>query len=275
MKITPALLHSGVVCAAMFSCSTMAIDWRLGVGGHDYYVDEADSHTFGAHVYMAFEHQTDSSLTYNGELTVHLDRDKDELDPDHIPIWFSSGYGVKGNLVDFSDASALTWDLTLVGKRNTVSSVEKQFKLFPTLGYQYQTDTFSADVKAGAGYYFLEIDDDVPRTRGYDREDFRNKTGAYTLAANTEFALSKHMSLGFSGQTWNDGDDWLEHELAAEFRFSQEDWKADSELVFNLTYTTYNLTPYDNRPTDSPGYLPILPWNKDLLLLIYFEMPWG
>ena len=33
-------------------------------------------------------------------------------------------------------------------------------------------EVLRASLKAGAGWFFLEIDDDVPKTRGYDRDEY-------------------------------------------------------------------------------------------------------
>ncbi|MDX1281878.1 hypothetical protein [Shewanella colwelliana] len=275
MNRSKILLISALVAANMgAAASANEIDWRLAIGAHDYYVDEADSHTFGAGVQVGLEYMTQSDILLTGDINIYIDHDVDELDPDHIPIWFSSAYGASGELFSFSDTSSINWEVVLEGKRNTVSSVEKQAKVFPAVAYQYQTDTFSAGVKVGGGYYFLEIDDDVPRTRGYDREDFQNKTGAYTIAADTHFALGQSFELALSAQQWNDGSDWLENELQAELSYDANAWVKDSLLVMSVKYTEYNLDPYANTSVDDPDYLPILPWNKDTFVRVYFDMPW-
>ncbi|MCG9738145.1 DUF481 domain-containing protein [Shewanella insulae] len=260
---------------ALLSAPAMALDWRLGIGGHDYYVDEADSHTLGAGVSIALTHLTEREIKLTGELNIFVDHDVDELDPDHIPVWFSSYYSAGGDLFSLSQHSRLFWDVSLGGKRNTVSSVEKQVRLFPALGYGYQREGFQADVKLGGGYYFLEIDDDVPRMRGYDREDFQNKTGAYTLAAATQFVLGKDFELNLAAQQWHDGSDWLESQLEARLSYDADHWSSKSQLIFSVKYNEYNLDPYARVPVDSPDYLPILPWNKDLFVRVYFDMPWG
>ena len=274
MNRSKLILTSGALFVGLISPSVQALDWRLGIGGHDYYVDEADSHTFGAQVHLSLKHLTQSDILLSGKLNIYIDNDVDELDPDHIPIWFSSEYAAEGELFQLSSSSSINWDVTLSGKRNTVSSVEKQLKLFPTIGYQYQTAPFSAEVKAGPGYYFLEIDDDVPRMRGYDREDFQNKTGAYTVAANTHFDIGSSFDLGLSLQHWNDGSAWLENEAEATLSYDAHEWRDDSLLIVSLKYTEYNLDPYARGMTDDPDYLPILPWNKDLLVQVSFNMPW-
>ncbi|WP_260865058.1 hypothetical protein [Shewanella sp. KCT] len=115
----------------------------------------------------------------------------------------------------------------------------------------------------------------MPRMRGYDREDFQNKTGAYTLAAATQFALGKDFDLSLAAQQWHDGSDWLENQLEARLSYDADHWSSKSQLVFSVKYNEYNLDPYARVPVDSPDYLPILPWNKDLFVRVYFDMPWG
>lgn len=275
MKRTKLVLTSGALLVGLMSSSVQALDWRLGIGGHDYYVDEADSHTFGAQVHLSLEYMTQRDILLSGKLNIYIDNDVDELDPDHIPIWFSSEYAAEGELFRFSPSSLINWDITVGGKRNTVSSVEKQLKFFPTIGYQYHTDPFSAGIKVGPGYYFLEIDDDVPRTRGYDREDFQNKTGAYTVSATTNSKIGSSFDLGLSLQHWNDGSAWLENEAEATLSYDANEWRDNSLLIVSLKYTEYNLDPYARDAIDDPDYLPILPWNKDLLVQVSFNMPWG
>lgn len=272
-------IKSGIIAFAITASLSVApvaaLDWRFGVGGHDYYVDQADSHTLGAGVKIALSHLTESEIKLTGELNVFVDNDVDELDPDHIPVWFSSYYSAGGDLVSFSEYSSLFWDVSLSGKRNTVSSVEKQVQLFPALGYAYQRASFNADLKLGGGYYFLEIDDDVPRMRGYDRDDFQNKTGAYTLAVGVGFDMAERFDLTLAVQQWHDGSDWLENQLQANLSYDADHWSEKSKLIFSVKYNEYNLDPYAKVPTNDPDYLPILPWNKDLLVRLYFDMPWG
>lgn len=191
MELNKTIILSTVVLTSVVSFSGSALDWRIAFGGHDFIVEQESSHTLGADVNFSLAHHTESNILLTGNIDVFVDHDKDKLDPDHIPIWFMSNFMAKGELVSLSRNSTLMWEVELDGKRNTVSSVEKQAKLFPAISYEYNTKAFSAAVKGAAGYSFLEIDDDVPRLRGYDREDFQNKTGAYSFAANTRIALSK------------------------------------------------------------------------------------
>lgn len=274
MELNQTLILSTVALTSVVSFSTSALDWRIAFGGHDFIVEQESSHTFGADVNFSLAHLTESNILLSGNIDVFVDHDKDKLDPDHIPIWFMSNYMAKGELVSLSRNSTLMWEVELDGKRNTVSSVEKQVKLFPAISYEYNTEAFSAAVKGAAGYYFLEIDDDVPRLRGYDREDFQNKTGAYSFAANTRIALGKAIDLSLSAQHWNDGDAWLENKYGVTLTYNSNSWVEDSHLVMSVEHTEYNLDPYAKVSVDDPDYLAILPWSNDTLVRVYIDMPW-
>jgi hypothetical protein len=71
----------------------------------------------------------------------------------------------------------------------------------------------SASAQASAGWFFLEIDDDVPKARGYVREErgaFRNSTLGYSLAADLTLKLgSSFRPTARRGQWW-DSHDWVE-----------------------------------------------------------------
>ncbi|MEC4727485.1 hypothetical protein HWQ46_18225 [Shewanella sp. D64] len=274
MEFSRILTFPTTILISVVSFNVSALDWRIAFGGHDFIVEQESSHTFGVDVNFSFAHLTESNILLTGYIDVLVDHDKDKLDPDHIPIWFMSNYMAKGELFTLSLNSTLMWEVELDGKRNTVSSVEKQVKLFPAISYEYSTEAFFVAVKGAAGYYFLEIDDDVPRLRGYDREDFQNKTGAYSFAANTRVALGEVIDLSLSAQHWNDGDEWLENQYGITLIYDSHSWVKDSYLILSVEYTEYNLEPYAKMSVDDPGYLAILPWNNDTLVRLYIDMPW-
>lgn len=268
------LLLPAVCLSLIGSFNAEALDWRIAFGAHDTFVEQVDSHTFGAGASFSLSHVTESNILLTGALDIFIDHDKDKLDPDHIPVWFSSDYMAKGELFELSPNSAFHWEVELSGRRNTVSSVEKQMKLFPSIGYEYRSKAFDAGLKAGGGYYFLEIDDDVPRMRGYDRGDFQNKTGAYTLAGDTRIALGTSFDLSAKAQHWNDGSEWLENRYSVALSYDSNSWVEDSVFIMSVEHTEYNLDPYAKVSLDDPDYLPILPWDNDTLVRVYIDMPW-
>ena len=81
-----------------------AADWRYSVGIHDFMVADADSHTYGLDASASIDERTAAGRHWLGSFDLFLDRDKDDLDPDHIPIWWQIHLGTDG---DFWRAGAL------------------------------------------------------------------------------------------------------------------------------------------------------------------------
>lgn len=166
------LLPGILALVGVSQVSASELDWKLAFGVHDFQVESSD--TLGVHAAVSLDYVTDGGILLHGNFDTYLDRDKDKLDPDHIPIWFQSSYYARGNWLNLSEGLKLDWQLDLRGKRNTVSSVEKQIKFYPSLLLDYARPAFGATATVGLGYYFLEIDDDVPKERGYVRGEFGN-----------------------------------------------------------------------------------------------------
>jgi len=250
---------------------------RFAVGVHDMYVPDVDSHTFGINGRLSYEKTTDSGLHLFGSYDLLVDNDKDELDPDHIPVWWMLQFTVDRHLLNVSDSMGLSWVVDFNSKANTVSSIEREIRIFPGLILAWSGDTFTASAKASVGYFFLEIDDDVPKERGYTRSDFDNDTFAVSLAANASMRLGNAFTLFGQLQTWSDNDGWLRHQYVAELRYNAENWLRDSELVIGVEGNFYNLEPYVPSEYITPqagAYLPILPWDEDLLIRITFNTRW-
>jgi len=47
----------------------------------------------------------------------------------------------------------------------------------PGISVDYDTENTGAGLAAFVGLYYLEIDDDIPKTRGYGRSDYGHGTG--------------------------------------------------------------------------------------------------
>ena len=247
--------------------------WQYRFGIHDFNVEDSD--TFGINGAVYAQYQVSNYAVFSGMFEVFVDHDKDKLDPDHIPVWFKSAYDIGGNLYHFTPSWSLDWEIELQGKRNTVSSVEKQIKLFPALAAQYQGGWISAEFKTGVGYYFLEIDDDVPRLRGYDRGDFGHDSLAYTLMLRSEMDISKEVSLALRVQSWNDEESTtLEDQWAVALNVDTDKWVSDSHVTLSIEHTEYNLDFYAKVDLNDPNYLPIIPWDRDTLIQLSFVRPW-
>ena len=75
-----------VIMLAGAASTASADEWQYWVGVHDFKVPDVDSHTYGVTGGVSVDKQTKSGTHLVGSVDLFLDRDKDDLDPDHIPI---------------------------------------------------------------------------------------------------------------------------------------------------------------------------------------------
>jgi len=243
-----------------------AADRQYWLGVHDFSVHDVDSHTYGVTGGIAFERKTRAGRHLVGTLDLFVDRDKDELDPDHIPIRWDVHLGSDGELWQGTH-TVLGWTADINTRMNTVSSIEREITALPAIFAQYNGKIFQPSLKVGAGWFFLEIDDDVPKTRGYDRDDFRNSTFAYSAAADVTIRLGACCKLDGKAQQWLDSDEWLQRQYETAIHIGAGDWMKGSELMLSADFFEYNLDVYQR-----PGALPILPWDDDLLVRLMFKL---
>ncbi len=281
-KLKPRLIQ--IISTLTFSFIVLspshAVGWALSYGINNLAVEGArpldrapdGSTSYTPGVQIALHGKSDSAATFqqSGYFKVFVDWDQDELDPDHIPIWFMGEYRGKMELVSFSQNTSLKILLDADSKANTVSSVERTVKLFAGISAEHNTKSFSMGLKTSFGLYFLEIDDDVPKTRGYVRDDFRNSELAYSIAADTQFALGDTFKLSLLAQTWRASGEWLENQYKLQLDYDSNDWVEDSTFVVSLLRSEYNLSIYQRSDIS----VPILPWNEDTLLQAFIIVPW-
>jgi len=258
-----------------FTTQLYAADWKMNAGVHDFFVAQESSHTFGAGVGLVVLHTTENEILLTGSVDAFIDRDKDELDQDHIPIWYQFKLLSKALLARLSKDVSVNWLIDIKGRCNTVSAVEQEFKLMPGVNLQYDSPSLSIASTFLTGYYFLEIDDDAPKPRGYAREDLQNKSGAMSLRADVRFALREKLEMNASAQQWHDGDAWLENQYAFSLVYNTTDWIKKSSTIISAVYTKYNLDPYDNKPASAPDYQAILAWDNDMVIRAYISFPLG
>jgi len=256
-----------------FTTPLYAADWKMNIGAHDFVVAQENSHTFGAGIGFFVTHTTNNDILLTANFDTFLDIDMDELDEDHIPIWFKSKLLAKGLITALSKNTSVNWLMTFDSKTNTVSSVEQQFKLMPGINLEYNSRPFSIGSAFLAGYYFLEIDDDVPKQRGYSRHDLQNKSAAISLSADMRFALGENLQMRASAQQWHDGDIWLENQYTLSLSYNANSWIKDSKIIISAEHSKYNLDHYDNQPQNAPDYQPILAWDNDTMIRAYINFP--
>ncbi len=254
---------------SMFHPAANAAEWALMYGVHDTFVSDEDSHTVGADIGIAASTVTDSGIMMDGSLTLFADYDHDELDPDYSPYWHKADAQIQGELSQLTSSIGLDWLARFDGKQNTVSAVEKQFKLFAGIGARYEASNSSLGLKALGGYYNLEIDDDVPRSRGYPTNDLKHETAAYTVLADAQISLNTKIDGYIRLQQYRDHDQWLENQCELTLSYDSTEWIKGSTLHMSAEYTEYNLDPYQKG-----GLASVLPWDSDTLVRVYMKVPW-
>ena len=253
----------------IISVNISASDIYLTYGAHDLIVGSENSHTFGVDIGIIGEGITDTGVLLNGSFTMLLDYDEDKLDPDHEPVWFKTNAQAKKEIYQLTPTIRFDWLARFDGNSNTVSAVEDQVKLFTGIGAVYKISDINLGLKVLAGYYFLEIDDDVPRIYGYDRSDLQNNTGAYTLMADSEIRLNPNIKVYARIQRWNNSVEWLENQYELLLSYDSNEWIKGSTLSIDAEHIQYNLDPYQKH-----GFAPIIPWNNHTLVRAYITLPW-
>lgn len=248
---------------------------RYQVGVHDMWVPDVESHTFGVNVTAAYERTLPSGTHLSLDGDVFLDFDQDHLDPDHIPVWWQLHFGLAGPIMESATPGA--WHLSWVAdgntRVNTVSSIEREIRAVAGIEYGGNLGPLYLAGRLGGGYFFLEIDDDVPIPRGYAREDLRNTTWVFSPALEAKWTVSPTFKLLGRAQEWHDGDTWLETKY-----FTALDWDISKTvpgavLELSAEFTQYNMAVY--HPAGSPpGYLPVVPWDDDRLFKLSFNKWW-
>ena len=251
----------------------MAEDWRYSIGVHDFVVPDANSHTYGLNGGGSMDKRTDSGLHLFGSFDIFLDVDRDHLDSDHILLRGEFHFGSDGDWWR-SNRMHVGWTADVDTKENTVSAIERQITAFPAFVAGYDGQAFQASLEAGAGWFFLELDDDAPREQGYDRNTLVNSTFAYAATARLTLRLGESWTLSGRARGWWDGHRSLESQYQAVLRVDARSWLGGGSLkqpalLLSADYYKYNLDVY-NRP-DPP---PILHWNEDLTIRLSLEARW-
>mgnify|MGYP000477433631 CR=1 FL=1 len=279
IQLAAALLFNFIITTSLY-----AADWALSFGANDIIIKGArpledapnggTSHTPGIQLGIFGESSFESTIKQQGYFKVFIDWNKDKLDPDYIPIWFMGNYHAKARLASFSNNTSLNMLLDADFKMNSVSSIELISKLFPGVSADYDNEILAASLKISAGRYAFEMDDDVPATRGYGREELKRTESAYSVMLDTRFTLADALALSLLVQSWKTDNQWLENQYKLQLDYDSNHWIKNSTFVVSLLHTEYNLESYNKEDKTDPDYLPILPWNKDTLLQAYIVIPW-
>jgi len=256
--------------------SLNAAQWSYSLGLSDMLVKGAkplssapngdDSHTLGIQFGIYGQSDKDSKIQQSGYFKTIIDKDRDHLDPDHIPIWFLANYQAK---MPFKTYESITLNAIFDAdaKTNTVSSVEREFKFYAGGSAEYANSFFKTELKALLGRFALEIDDDVPKFKGFHRDALKEVSYGYSLAADARFSLSKNFGLTLGAQTWQSSGEMLENQYSLAVDYNSNSWIEKSKFIFSFVATQYNLDEYNQ------GAIHMLPWDEDYLFQAYMIIP--
>jgi hypothetical protein len=251
------------------TCTSGACDaaqWKYSLGVHDMEVRDVDSSTWGIGGHAEVDDVTALRRHRYASFDVYLDHDTDHLDPDHIPVWWETDLGIDGKFGAGARKTFIGWSVAQETRMNTVSSIERQLHLLPAVVAGFAGDSVNASLKTGVGYNFLEIDDDAPRLRGYDRTNLRQTTAAGALAADIRARLGASWEVFGHGEEWRDSDDWIQTQYVAGFRVATDRWGKGSQVAFSVERNEYNLDRYS-----TPGLPAVLAWDDDLMFKLDFR----
>jgi hypothetical protein len=243
-----------------------AAQWKYSLGVHDMEVRDVDSSTYGIGGHAEVDDTTPLARHRFASFDVYLDHDTDHLDPDHIPVWWETDLGIDGKFGEGAHKTFISWTVGEQTRMNTVSSIERQFHLLPAVVAGFSGNFMDVSLRTGIGYNFLEIDDDAPRLRGYDRTNLRQTTSAGALAGDLRARIGESWEVFGHGEEWRDGDDWIQTQYVAGFRVATERWGKGSQVAFSVEYNEYNLDRYS-----TPGLPAVLGWDDDLMFKLDFR----
>lgn len=242
------------------------INWRFRLGLSIFEVEESD--TFGMMAGIKGDYVTDNGVKLSMLFSATLDSDQDELDSDHIPIWFKSYLKAEKTLWQPSPDFGVLGTADFEHKMNTVSSIEQSADLMPGFKLDFATRVVELYAKFGAGLYYLEIDDDLPREYSdYPREDLTNGEVAWSQEYRAEFRIGEKLSLRGKYKNFRTFDsESLEtrEEVELDYHFAPT-----TEFVLKAEKTHYNLDQFE-RSAGNNG-LAVLPFDEDTYYLAYIE----
>jgi hypothetical protein len=266
IKTRTVRLAFAALALVLASGAAQAAQWKYSLGVHDMVVRDVDSTTLGIGGHAEVDDVTEAGKHRYAEFDVYLDHDEDHLDPDHIPVWWETNLGIDSEFWKGSRNMYLGWVVEFDSRMNTVSSIERQVHLLPAVRFGFAGNAAQASLEAGVGYNFLEIDDDAPRLRGYDRTNLRQTTSAGAVAADAKFRVGKSWEVFGHAEDWEDSDDWIQTQYVAGFHVAAERWGKGSQVGFSVEYNEYNLDRYS-----TPGLPPVLGWDDDVYYKLDFR----
>ena len=233
-------------------------------GLHTFLVED-DTHTLGLNAGLSATYQSSKNTIHNAYFEILTEYDKEDLDPDHIPVWFRANYGYSKTLAKQDNRFNLNAVYTIDWKMNTVSSIEQYLKTGVGFEFAFSEGAVTIAPMILAGAYYQEIDDDVPASNGFTRSDLEvGVKPAIMYGASASWDINKNFTLDVRLEEWNEKGTWLERYSAFKLNYEKmEEYK----VIISVEKTIYNLANFRKQNVD------ILPWNKDTLVKLVVSMP--
>ena len=267
----------------LLSASLSAANFGVIAGVHNFIVSDiqndvptdgisaGNSHTLGLHVGGFVNHTTPSNINLFAKIEVLFDNDKDNLDPDHIPIWFDSLVDIDGPVYSINKYNDIRWHLVMDNKQNTVSCIEREMRQHVGVGYQYTNKGLTFELNTYLGFYYIEIDDDTPLNRGYTRQDTDDGEASHVFELEVEYTFNREWSLYAKAKTYipNVGDERLEDNFETRLTYINSWFGEGTTMNFKVKHVKYN---FDRFYKDPPG-VSILPFDNETLIQAYCTIP--
>lgn len=235
------------------------------------YIESGTSHTLGLNTAVWIQHKTPSGISFTGKAQVLLDRDKDELDKDHLPVWFDFLLDIDGEIYKPNDTNSFKWYIYLDNKQNTVSCIERQVRQHIGAGWQYRDDDFMFALNGYLGFYYIEIDDDTPGARGYSRNELDNGEASNVFEAELAYKITPAWSSYANLKRYSANAGFSELETDLKLLVSYHDaisfLAKGSSLNLQIKYNSYNFKEFNIHP------LTVLPWDSDSIVELYIKTP--
>jgi hypothetical protein len=242
------------------------VRWTVRLGVSDFQVE--NSHTPGISAGLKGRYETAGGIRMKMLFTTTLDFDREHLDSDHIPVWFKSYLKAEKDFFTFSPGIRLLGTGDLEHKMNTVSSIEQSADLMAGLKLQFETRRAELFAKFGAGGYYLEIDDDLPREYSdYRREDLSSSEFAWFQEYKGKLKFAEKFSISARYKNFRSTDN-MSLETRKEIKLTYQFHPA-RQIVLKAEKTWYNLDQFARSAGDNG--LEVLPFDEDTHYQAYVE----
>ena len=241
MKLIRVVLMRLILSISLTS-SLMGLDVKGVVGVHDNYVPGRQHHTLSIGVGVYLEHTTQSNIFMSAYFDGFIDDDDEEIDDDRYSQWIQAGFDLHGPVANFSENIDLIWEADGYMRDNTVTSIERIWKGFIGLMPQYHQDKLVLGLGLYGGYYYFEIDDDVPRQIGFPSDELTYESLAYCVKGKLAYEINDQYTFTVVPKQWRDDNDWLQNQVTLALEYDMSAWVKKSEIILNTEYNRYNLS---------------------------------